>query len=104
MTSSQDSCPHCGRPYDTRVVTPNGPTLNPSSEYSLAEAKQLLGLSQSTIYRLIKGGHLKAARFGEQGHWRFSGAAIEEFKRKRNADIRPKRVGRREGSSGTEET
>lgn len=49
--------------------------------YSIKEAKEFLGVSDSTIRRLIRSGHLRAVRFGDKAtaHPRISESSLNNL-------------------------
>lgn len=58
--------------------------------YTASQVEKLLGVSKSTMKRLIKAKKIKAVKFGEnvQGNpWRISESALAEFKNNGHSNV-----------------
>lgn len=69
--------------------TPEVSPAAPSEEkyYLAAEVEKMLGVSKSTLKRIVKARKIVAVKFGEdvQGNpWHFSEKAIEDYKKKKS--------------------
>lgn len=56
----------------------------PEKTYLTSEVEKILGISKSTLKRLIKSGKIRAVKFGEdvQGNpWHISESALEEYRK-----------------------
>jgi len=76
--------PYCHELTETRLVhamqaydPENADRRRPLRFLSTREVADIMQVSTFTVYRMIKRGELRAARFG--GHWRIPGDVLEEL-------------------------
>jgi excisionase family DNA binding protein len=54
-------------------------TVVPTRFLPLAEVAEVLGVSGSQVYALVRKGHLKAIKIGGRGQWRVEAGELENY-------------------------
>ncbi len=58
---------------DAAALPPHGRFL------TVSDVAEVLNVSASEVYALVRGGELPAIKLGSHGHWRIEGAVLEAF-------------------------
>lgn len=56
------------------VATPSGPRF-----LQLSDVAEILNISSSQVYALVRGGDLEAVKIGGRGQWRVEASKLEDY-------------------------
>ena len=59
------------------------------TKFSVTRAAVMLGVSRTTVIRMIESGEIEASRFNDRGWWRVSRASVEALVAKVTASQEP---------------